>query len=60
MTVEFRKVHYTRESGNLYYPFWRVEYEIDGERQWQDVQAQNAVAAHQIVCQELSVPYRAL
>jgi hypothetical protein len=60
MTVEFRKVSYSGESDNLSYPFWRVDYELDGERRRRDVQARSAVDAHRIVCHELGVPYRAL
>jgi hypothetical protein len=60
MTIEFRKVSYSSESDDLSYPFWRVDYELDGERRRRDVQARSAADAHRIVCHELGVLYRAL
>jgi hypothetical protein len=57
MTVLFRQIAYSRESNLRYYPFWRVDLEIDGQRKWGEVQAQTAMCAEQAVCRELGVPF---
>lgn len=55
-----RQVAYARESGQRYYPIWRVDFAIDGKPHWCEVQAQTAICAHQAVCRELGVPYRSV
>ena len=57
MTVFFRQVSYARETNDRYYPIWRVDLEIDGKRQYLDVQAQTAMCAQQVVCREIGVPF---
>jgi hypothetical protein len=58
MTLAFRRISFARESGEHYYPFWRVEFEMDGKPQWRDVQAQEVYGAQQVICHELGVPFR--
>ena len=57
MSVFIRQVAYASETNLHYYPIWRVDLEIDGKRQWLDVQAQTAMCAQQVVCRELGVPF---
>jgi hypothetical protein len=60
MAVAFNEIAYAHESNLRYYPFWRVDLEIDGKREWRKVQAQTAICAQQIICSELGVPFRSL
>jgi hypothetical protein len=58
MAVTFRQISYARETEQHYYPMWRVDFEVDGKRQYRDVQAQNVIQAQQIMCAELGIPFR--
>jgi hypothetical protein len=55
-----RQVSYARETGQPYYPMWRVDFEIDGKPDWREVQAQTAICAHQAICREFGIPYRSV
>jgi len=57
MSLEIRQIAFARESGDHYRPFWRVDFEVDGKRQYQDVQAQNVIDAKQSLCRDLGVPF---
>lgn len=60
MTFEIRCVSFAHELGDRYYPYWRVDFEIDGERRYRDVQAQEVYGAQHVICRELGVPFRPL
>ena len=57
MALALRQISYARESGQHYYPFWRIDFELDGKRRWHEVQAQNAICAEQEFCAQLRVPW---
>jgi len=52
-----RQIAYSRESNLHYYPFWRIDLEINGQRRWAEVQAQTAICAEQVVCRALGIPF---
>jgi hypothetical protein len=54
------RITFSCESGEHYYPLWRVEFQVDGKQQWPDVQAQEVYGAQQVVCRELDLPFRAI
>jgi hypothetical protein len=60
MTVAFKRIAYACGSGVHYYPFWRVDFEINGKPFWRDVQAQTAICAQHAICHALGVPFRAI
>jgi hypothetical protein len=58
MDLFVRQVSYAHETGQHYYPMWRVDFEIDCKRRWQNFQAQTAICAEQVLYRELGLPYR--
>jgi hypothetical protein len=56
-SVEFRHIAYSRETANPYYPYWRVDVEIDRIRHTWEVSAQGVYGAQQAVCRYLQVPF---
>lgn len=58
-SAKFYYVGYSHASDDPQFPFWRVEYEVDGHKHLEPaVQANTAICALQVVCCALGVPYR--
>ena len=57
MATALRQIAYARESGQHYYPVWRVDYDLDGMPGWCEVQAQETIAAEQEFCRQHGVQW---
>ena len=57
MNLNINQISYACESGSHYYPFWWLDYELDGKRQLRKMQAQNVIDAKQALCRELNIQF---
>jgi len=57
MSLFVRQISYARQSGDQYRPFWRIDFELNGERQYRDIPAQNVIDAKQALCRDLGIPF---
>lgn len=60
MTVCFKQIAYAYTPVLGEFPVFRVDFEINSKLQWREVQAQTAICAQQIICEELRIPFSML
>jgi hypothetical protein len=58
MNLAIRQISYARQSGDDYRPFWRIDFELNGERRFRDVQAQSVIDAKRLLCRDLGIAFK--
>jgi hypothetical protein len=57
MNVIVNQVSFARETNQRYYPIWRIDFQVNGERRVREMQEQTAICAEHALYRELGVPY---
>jgi hypothetical protein len=52
-----QQISYARASGDHYRPFWRIDFKANGQRSYEDVQAQNVMDAAGVFCRDRGIPF---